>query len=362
MKILKVLALSSLCIFASLWLAFQFYERSLSEPIQLENEGMLLEVKKGESMRSVIERLQGLGVLRNYWVARMYVRLEGLGSQLKVGEFQLANHMDMRALFALLISNNQVLYRISLIEGSTFQEARQKIAQTENLEITLKKLSDSELLALLNERVRIKLIDKYPVVLLNDLLESFSHPEGLIYPDTYFYHKGDSDFDLLARAHQRLVMVLLNEWQAKASSLPFNTPYEALILASVIEKETGKPSERSEISGVFVRRLKKGMRLQTDPTVIYGLGDRYKGNITRKHLREMTVYNTYRINGLPPTPIALAGREAIHAALHPRAGTSLYFVAKGDGSHIFSETLAQHNRAVRDYQLRRKKDYRSSFK
>ena len=154
--------------------------------------------------------------------------------------------------------------------------------------------------------------------------------------------------------------VLDNEWQSREDGLPYQSPYEALTLASIVEKETGVGSERSQIAGVFVRRLKKGMRLQTDPTVIYGLGDQYQGNITRRHLKQETPYNTYLIKGLPPTPIAMPGREAIHATLHPAEGDALYFVAKGDGSHYFSATLEEHLQAVRRYQLQRRSNYRSS--
>ncbi|MCW8887203.1 MAG: endolytic transglycosylase MltG, partial [Motiliproteus sp.] len=185
--------------------------------------------------------------------------------------------------------------------------------------------------------------------------------EGWIYPDTYSFTRGTSDLDILTRAYQRMKKVLDQEWQQKQKGLPLNTPYEALILASIVEKETGVAFERPEIAGVFIRRLQKKMRLQTDPTVIYGMGDRYKGNITRADLKRKTAYNTYQIMGLPPTPIANPGKEAIRAVLNPAAGKALYFVAKGDGSHQFSATYAEHNKAVQHYQRsKRRKDYRSA--
>jgi UPF0755 protein len=169
-----------------------------------------------------------------------------------------------------------------------------------------------------------------------------------------------TDVDLLKLAYDRLDDVLAKEWAQRAADLPYSGPYEALIMASLVEKETGVPQERGQIAGVFVRRMAIGMLLQTDPTVIYGLGDRYSGRLTRAHLKEATPYNTYVIAGLPPTPIAMVGREAIHAALNPVAGTSLYFVARGDGSHVFSDDLDAHNNAVREFQLKRRADYRSS--
>jgi UPF0755 protein len=186
------------------------------------------------------------------------------------------------------------------------------------------------------------------------------HPEGRFFPDTYRYVKGMRDVDILKQASQRLEQVLTEEWETRAPDVPYDSPYKALIMASLVEKETGVPQERAQIAGVFVRRLALNMLLQTDPTVIYGLGDSYKGKLTREHLRQPTSYNTYVNSGLPPTPISMVGREAIHAALHPEPGKSLYFVARGDGTHVFSDDIDAHNRAVREYQLKRRADYRSS--
>ncbi|MGJ8687866.1 MAG: endolytic transglycosylase MltG, partial [Spongiibacteraceae bacterium] len=189
-------------------------------------------------------------------------------------------------------------------------------------------------------------------------------PEGLFFPDSYEYIRGDSNVEILRRSYKRLTDILMDEWQGRDTSVPYSNPYEALIMASIVERETGAPEERAMIAGVFVRRLKMGMRLQTDPTIIYGLGERYDGNLRKSHLLDATNrYNTYQHHGLPPTPIALVGREAIHAALHPADSKNLYFVAKGDGSHRFSATLDAHEAAVREFQInKRKRNYRSAPK
>jgi UPF0755 protein len=248
--------------------------------------------------------------------------------------------INPRQLLDLLISGKVVNYQITFPEGLSFKEWRSILAKQP------------------------KLTKKLPGLTVQELLQQLSlgnnHPEGWFFPDTYLYTAGDSDYDILLQAYTRMRKILAEEWKNKSEDLPFSTPYEALILASIVEKETGVGSERGEIAGVFVRRLKKGMRLQTDPTVIYGLGDKYQGNITRSHLKQPTPYNTYVINGLPPTPIAMPGQDAIHAALHPVKGKSLYFVAKGDGSHYFSATFKEHVQAVKRYQLKRRSNYRSS--
>jgi UPF0755 protein len=176
----------------------------------------------------------------------------------------------------------------------------------------------------------------------------------VFFPDTYFFEKHTSDVAILKRAYNKMQSVLKQEWQHKAEALPFKTPYEALILASIVEKETGVVAERTLIAGVFIRRLQTGMLLQTDPTVIYGMGENYQGNISYKDLKTATPYNTYVIRGLPPTPIAMPGRDAIYAALHPDNSNTLYFVARGDGSHEFSVTLKDHNLAVDSFQRKKK--------
>jgi len=227
------------------------------------------------------------------------------------------------------------------LEGWTFQQALNHLQEQEKLSATLAGLNAQQLSAAL-------------------ALEGLN-PEGLFFPDTYQYVYGDSDVTILKRARKLMTEVLDEAWSNRAESLPYNSAYEALIMASIVERESGHASEREDIAGVFVRRLRKGMRLQTDPTVIYGMGVAYDGNLRKKDLRKPTPYNTYVIKGLPPTPIALPGKEAIEATMHPAPGDALYFVAKGDGSHQFSASLEEHNRAVQHYQVKaRTSDYRSA--
>jgi UPF0755 protein len=248
--------------------------------------------------------------------------------------------MTVEGLIGLWKRGEMVQYSLTLVEGWNFHQVRAALAREEKIDQTLNGLSDSQVMDKLG----------HPGIF----------PEGRFFPDTYRFVRGMTDVDLLKLAYDRLDDVLAKEWAQRAADLPYSGPYEALIMASLVEKETGVPQERGQIAGVFVRRMAIGMLLQTDPTVIYGLGDRYSGRLTRAHLKEATPYNTYVIAGLPPTPIAMVGREAIHAALNPVAGTSLYFVARGDGSHVFSDDLDAHNNAVREFQLKRRADYRSS--
>jgi len=322
--------------------SFYYYQSELKTPLNLPLKNITLDIEQGDSLNKVLQKLSRMKVISPSisWVAKLYAKDQQLSNKIKVGEFSLTAGMTVPALFELITSNKQISYNIRFIEGSTFRQMQQILQESTQLKQHLSGKSDAEILKALGI--------------------SAKHLEGQFYPDTYTYHKNDTDIDILKRAHKRLQAILNEEWAAKQKDLVLKTAYDALILASIVEKETGAAHERGEISGVFIRRLKKNMRLQTDPTVIYGLGERYQGNITRKHLKEKTPYNTYRINGLPPSPIAMVGREAIHAAVNPQKGSSLYFVAKGDGTHQFSETISQHNKAVREFQLKRRAGYRST--
>ncbi|MGB1091799.1 MAG: endolytic transglycosylase MltG [Oceanobacter sp.] len=262
-------------------------------------------------------------------------------THLRPGEFDVPPKLSGVEFLHWLENAKPVTYRVSLIEGTRVSEALAALAVAPKLKQDI---------APLNEQT------------VSEFLGVEGSLEGWLYPDTYVYPSGEAVSVVLIQSYERMKRQLEQAWQARQKDLPYQTPYQALIMASIVEKETAVPSERPEIAGVFVRRLRKDMRLETDPTVIYGLGSEYSGNLRKKHLLDKTnLYNTYRHKGLPPGPIALAGREALDAALNPAAGKTLFFVAKGDGSHVFSETLSQHTKAVRQYQIyRRKKDYRST--
>lgn len=309
-------------------------------PLDLSSEGVRVNVAAGETLGEISMRLAEEGVLRQPLMLNLIARASGADQRIRRGEFQLDAGGSPRDLLALLQSDATVRYQVTLPEGITLAQALQLLHEAEALEAELSDAQDPRLLA---------------------LVLPASNPEGYFLPETYQYQRGDSDFDVLAQAHRMMRDLLADRWSKRSLELPYQQPYDALIMASIIERETGAVSERREIAGVFRRRLERGMRLQTDPTVIYGLGPRFDGNLTRAHLRdEENPYNTYRQQGLPPGPICLPGRAAVEAALDPAAGDALYFVAKGNGNHAFSATLEQHEQAVREYQLQRRSDYRSS--
>ena len=333
---LCTLFFGALAAFAS----WYFYQSYLDTPLQLDDRVFVLQVPENSSL-SIVSRDLGIdGYLRYPKLLMLHAKLEDTQS-IQVGEYQLRPEDTPRTLLNRLHSGDVVLYRTSLIEGWTVNQMLNHLRADSRLR---NDLGDIDALDL-------------PVRLGLDI----EHPEGWFYPDTYVFARGLPISVLLLQAHERMQDVLSEEWLARGFGIPYETPYEALIMASIVEKETGAPSERAQIAGVFVRRLQQGMRLQTDPTIIYGLGDAYEGNLTRAHLRQLTPYNTYMINGLTPTPIANPGREAIKAALNPEPGSTLYFVARGDGTHQFSDTLQQHNEAVRQFQIeQRAENYRSA--
>ncbi len=329
-KLRSLLGLLVLLLLMSLsWLYFS-YQAFLQQPITL-NEPLEYDINRGSGAFSVASELVSESILKDsYWI-KVYLRLNQEQTKIRAGRYLIEPGMNVVQLFQLFSRGEQVEYQITLVEGLTFEQVYQSILSHPEIIITSRGMDREALLSAINAQ--------------------FRHEEGILFADTYSFHYGYTDIELLKRAHQRLLTVLNQEWESRAQNLPYQSPYEALIMASIIEKETAVPSERDRIAGVFVRRIEKNMRLQTDPTVIYGIGEQYDGNITRKHLKTDTPYNTYTRRGLPPSPIAIVGRESIHAALHPAAGSELYFVAKGDGSHQFSDTLEQHNKAVRKYQL-----------
>lgn len=315
-----------------LWRDYQAY---LDSPLVLPDQGSVYLFKPGSHVGRLANDLAVQGVVTKPLYLRIYARQTGMAARLKAGEYRLRPGLTPRSLLALLQSGQTVQYQLTLVEGWNFRDVRTAIASDPILKQTL--------------------VDKTDAEIMLELGFPEQHPEGRFFPDTYHFPRGTSDVEFLRRAHARMSRVLAAAWEGRDKDLPIADPVEALTLASIIEKETGAGGERAEIAGVFVRRLQRGMLLQTDPTVIYGLGTGFDGNLRRRDLRADTPYNTYTRAGLPPTPICMPGRAAIEAALHPAKGKALYFVAKGDGSHQFSETLAEHNAAVRRYQLRRRK-------
>ena len=327
-------------------LAAAWVSSYLHQPLPLA-EPRVVEVPRGAGLSQVLHGLKKQGLLGDGYQAdfrrlgaRIYSSLTGMDGRMHVGEYRLLPGDSLLSLLEKMDRGEVIQRSLTLVEGWNFRELRLRLAAQEGLTHTLDSLTDDQI--------------------MEKLGRPGLHPEGWFAPETYFYTRGTSDLTILRRALERQEALLEEAWSQKADDLPINSAYEALILASIIEKETGVPDERPEIAGVFTNRLRKGMRLQTDPTVIYGMGDAYNGNIRRSDLRRHTPYNTYTISGLPPTPIAMPGQEAIQAAVNPAQTESLYFVARGDGSHYFSKTLAQHQKAVREYQLRRREGYRSS--
>ncbi len=319
------------------WRYAQFREA----PLNLPEQDAVFTIDNGSSLRQVARKLAAQGYIEDPWLFEFLARSRPEGGTVKAGEYRIEAGDTPETLLQRFREGASIEYAFTIIEGWTFRQLREALARDPVLVQTLgEKTSDEEIMQRLDRPGQ--------------------HPEGRFLPDTYHFPRGTTDLQFLERAYHAMEKTLESEWRKRAPDLPLKTPYEALILASIIEKETGAAFERPLIASVFIRRLKKGMRLQTDPTIIYGLGAGFDGNIRYRDLKKKTPYNTYLIKGLPPTPIALPGRDAIRAALHPADSDALYFVSKGDGTHYFSRSLEEHNRAVSKYQLKGRKPKRKA--
>lgn len=301
-----------------------------TRPLPLPSTPFEFSLKQGSSLKSAARQMQQAQLLEQDSVFVWMARLLGKSAQIKAGNYELEHPVSPLELLEIITKGQVSQSQVSVIEGWTFRQLRAALAANPDIAHDTANLTDAEIMQ------RIGAAEGYP--------------EGLFFPDTYYFAAGSSDLQIFKRAYQTMQKRLQEAWLARAAGLPLQSPYQALILASIVEKETGTPADRGMIAGVFVNRLRKGMLLQTDPTVIYGLGDRFDGNLRKRDLLADTPYNTYTRSGLTPTPIALPGVAALQAALHPAPTTALYFVARGDGSSHFSSTLNEHNNAVNRYQ------------
>lgn len=335
MKLLTRIALTGLALVLAgaaggLWL-FHSQQRAMELPLRIGDEPFVYTVPRGTSISRVARDLETAGIVESALRLEMQARWSGAASRIKAGEYALERGLTPIGLLDLLVAGTVVQHPFTIVEGWTFSELRRRISRSAAFVQTLHGLSDDEVMTRLG-------------------LEGV-HPEGRFFPETYHFPAGATDVQLLQRAFRAMSTYLDSAWVRRTGDLPLSSPDEVLVLASIVEKETGAAEERARIAGVFVSRLRRGMRLETDPTVIYGMGDRFDGNLTRADLRRDTPYNTYTRKGLPPTPIAIAGAAAIDAVVAPIEDGSLYFVSKGDGRHVFSTTYEDHRRAVRRYQL-----------
>lgn len=325
---------------ASAWYVYDYHERQLSVALPLEEPAVMI-INPGTSFQQLMRRFEAKGWLVSADFMRLYTRLHPDVTAIRAGEYAVEPGMTVLDLIDKMNRGDVIAHRFTLVEGHTFRQVMAALEADERLQFTLGDKTDSEIMEMIAG-------------------DADMAPEGMFLAETYQFIRGTSDVDLLRRAYRDLQSFLEAQWMNRDETLPYRSPYEAIIMASIIERETGVAEERSKIAGVFVRRLNLGMRLQTDPTVIYGMGDQFQGRITRADLQRHTPWNTYTIQGLPPTPISMVGREAIVAAFNPLEGDALYFVARGDGTHHFSATLREHNNAVNRYQRNRRADYRSS--
>ncbi|MDG1065563.1 MAG: endolytic transglycosylase MltG [Luminiphilus sp.] len=327
-------------VLSALVMCLSLGKQALHAPMNLPQVDATIIVEQGDSLKQILAKLKSRNFIESSRLLEVWARWQGIDRQIHTGEYQLIPGLSGFEFLERLKQGDVVSYQVTLPEGITLQEALQRLHDDRRL---VRELQDS------NDP------------LLLDLVLPLTSPEGWFLPETYRFVAGDSDLDILRRAHRLMQRALMQVWANRSPDTPLTAPYEALILASIVERETSVSQERATIAGVFTRRLEADMRLQTDPTVIYGLGSDFNGNLTRQHLRDVAnPWNTYRIKGLPPTPIALPGVAALEAAVRPASGAALYFVARGDGYHVFSETLEEHNANVQRYQLSRKADYRST--
>lgn len=337
----KILGFSIIII--SFVLGWQLWEYDIFNniPLNVPEQGQKINIRPGTPFKAVTRSLARNKIIKKPHLLEWSARLQGKAARIQAGEYYISPGMLPAQFLDMLVSGKVVQYSFTIVEGWNVRQLLNALRENPDIEHNLQVSKAAQLMPLLG-------LDE-------------KHAEGWFFPDTYHFVRGTSDIALLKRAYTAMQVQLDAQWQQRESGLPYTSPYQALIMASIIEKETGIAEERQQIAGVFVRRLQKGMRLQTDPTVIYGIGESYDGNIRRKDLRTDTPYNTYTRSGLPPTPIAMPGLAAIHAALHPAEGNSLYFVASGGGAHVFSPTLEQHNEAVIKYQLNGKRRTFSSY-
>lgn len=309
-------------------------QRWLDRPLAIADAPLQIEIPRGQPLAVTARELEARGVLEHPHWLQAYARYTGVDARIKAGEYQIPSGTTPRSLLELFESGAVMQHSVTFVEGWTFRDLRRALERSAVIDNTLAGRDDTAVMEALGE--------------------AGVHPEGLFFPDTYLFGKGTTDLEILRQARARMRRELDAAWSGRADDLPIDEPYEALILASIVEKETALAAERARIAGVFTLRLRRGMRLQTDPTVIYGLGPAFDGNLRRADLERDGPYNTYTRTGLPPTPIALPGAEALRAAVRPEERGEIYFVATGlpDGSHEFSRTLAEHEAAVRRYIVR----------
>lgn len=304
-----------------------------NKPLSVESNKIEIVIESGGTPRSVVRQLNEAGVSLHEDAFVWLARLSGLDKRFKAGAYEVSPSDTPLRLAQRIADGDVTLRRLTLVEGWTYRQIRAALAAQSDIRQTLEGVDDAKLLERLGSE--------------------FSHPEGLFFPDTYTFAPGTSDFEILRQAYQAQLRRLDEAWQARDKELPVKTPYELLVLASIVEKETGHHEDRVAVSGVFANRLRIGMPLQTDPTVIYGMGERYQGRIRKRDLQTDTPWNTYTRNGLPPTPIASPGRAALMAAAQPGTHKYLYFVSRGDGTSEFAQNLQQHNRNVSRFILGR---------